>query len=849
VLTSGRLPLTAIPTAYRIYLKPDLDSRSFQGSEGITIQVPEAVDHLVLHAVGLSVTQVLLDGSRPGMVEIDAPQQIVILRFAEPIEPGEHVLSMSFGGLLETVPQGMFYQPYSEGGVSTAMIGTQLEPTDARLIFPLWDEPGYRATFELTVDVLETFVPVSNMPVASEQLLGGAMKRVKFLPTPSMPSYLFVLCAGEFAELKGEAAGVELRVLTTPSKVATAEFGLEATRKLLPYFNDYFGVPYPLPKLDLIAIPGGFGGAMENWGGITFNEAALLFDPARSSQGTKEGIFSIVAHELAHQWFGNLVTMAWWDDLWLNEGFATWLASKAADHFYPEWHVAPRTNRTKNHAMDADARSTTHPIQQTVIDPAEAVTAFDEITYDKGEAVIRMIEGFLGAETFRDGMRLYMKRHAYGNARTEDLWAALGEASGKPVGEIARTWTEQPGFPLVVADLKEDDGKTSLAVRQERFTLADPAAAPLIWELPLVYSINGHKHSIVLASQEAVLPIADPDAVVKVNAGDFGYFRVWHRGDLGRRLLRDYPSLGEADRVGLLSDAYALAIADKAPVEEYLALLDRARLDRSVAVWKQILDTLDELDFLELGTSGRESFHAAARRLLQPLGHVLTWEPLQGEEAVDALLRVRTLLMLGRFGDSEVKLEATRRFDQFLADPDSLPGNLRPVILGIIGRYATPEQYDAISRLARKSERIEDKQLFYGALSRVLDPELARRTLAISITDEAEPTLAAQLVLQVSYGENRDLGSEFACENSAVLLAKKDLIGRYKYLPSAFEAYSDLAKADELVEAGQRLLPPEAASEVRKEVERIRFRSDLKARFLPAVDKWAASAFAETAVS
>ena len=316
---------------------------------------------------------------------------------------------------------------------------------------------------------------------------------MRFATSPSMASYLVVLVAGELDSIEAEQDGVKLRVVTTKGKAEMGRYALESAAKILHYYNDYFGVPYPLPKLDLIAIPGGFGGAMENWGGITYYESALLFDPKNSSTETKQDIFAVVAHEMAHQWFGDLVTMAWWDNLWLNEGFASWMGSKCTDHFNPEWNEWLRRNEPrdptrrigfpKDTAMQSDARSTTHPVQQPIATEAEAGSAFDEITYRKGQSIIRMLESFLGEEVFRDGIRKYIAAHKYSNTTTADLWQALTEVSGKPVGEIAPGWTEQPGFPVV----KVEREKNTIKLTQERFTVhfLDPPA--LQWQIPLTY--------------------------------------------------------------------------------------------------------------------------------------------------------------------------------------------------------------------------------------------------------------------------------------------------------------------------------------------------------------------------
>lgn len=460
--TPGKLPKEVRPTEYAIRIVPDLGKLTFTGSETIKLQVGQPVTKLVLNSLEIEVASASIDDQElPNKaIQLDPEEQTLTLTLPNELASGEHVLSLKFSGKINAQGQGLFFARYQEHGSNRKkiMLGTQFEATDARRMFPCWDEPSFRARFQLTTVVPAEFSAVSNMPVEGERKIEEG-KEVRFSLSPEMSSYLVVLCAGEFDSIESEQDGVKLRVVTTKGKGEMGRYALESEAKILRYFNDYFGVPYPLPKLDLIAVPGGFGGAMENWGGITFYESALLFDPKNSSIETKQDIFSVVAHEMAHQWFGDLVTMAWWDNLWLNEGFASWMGSKCTDHFNPEWHEWLRRNAPrdpsrrvgflKDTAMQSDARSTTHSVQQPIRNEAEANSAFDEITYRKGQSIIRMLESFLGEEVFRDGIRKYIAAHKYSNTTTADLWQALTDVSGKPVGEIAPVWTEQPGLPVV----------------------------------------------------------------------------------------------------------------------------------------------------------------------------------------------------------------------------------------------------------------------------------------------------------------------------------------------------------------------------------------------------------------
>src|SRR5256714_2760739 len=516
--TPGKLPKEVVPTEYSIRIVPNIDKFTFTGTETVKLEVRSPVHQLVLNALELDVTEATLDGKPLPKSAAKIDKENELLRLALPSEraPGDHTISLSFSGKINQQGQGLFYMRYQEhgSGATKVMLGTQFEATDARRFFPCWDEPVFRARFQLTAVVPENWLAVSNMPIESEKKIAEG-KEVRFAATPPMSSYLNVFVAGELDLIEARGVSTQVRVIATKGKAELGRYALEATAQILQYYNDYFGVPYPLPKLDQIALPGGFGGAMENWGGVTYYESALLFDPKNSSAETKQNIYEVIAHEVAHMWFGDLVTMAWWDNLWLNEGFASWMGTKCTAKFNPQlegWleksvprDPARRIGIVKETAMEGDARATTHSIQQKVANEAEANSAFDDITYKKGQSFLRMLESFLGEETFRDGIRRYMQAHKYSNSTTADLWNALREASGNPVVEIAAGWTEQPGFPVVNVKRKAN-GK--IALSQERFTINFHDNRGTTWKIPLTYFIDGQ-------SAPATLLMSDKTATLE----------------------------------------------------------------------------------------------------------------------------------------------------------------------------------------------------------------------------------------------------------------------------------------------------------------------------------------------
>jgi aminopeptidase N len=840
--TPGQLPKTVVPESYAITLAPDPKSLQFLGSETINIDVRKPTRTIILNALNLEIPEAkLTDLGLAATIKIDQEKQTATFTFPQVIATGKHKLALSFKGKAGTQAEGLYYVNYQTDQGKKLLFGTQMEATDARRMFPNWDEPVFRAQFALTVKVPSNFMAVSNMPIAEEKAIGNGLKQVRFGETPSMASYLVVLVAGELAAIEDEVAGVKIRVVTTEGKQETGRYALNSLKKILPYYNDYFGKKFPLPKLDMIAIPGGFGGAMENWGGITYNESVLLFDPANSSQQTKEDVFIVVAHEVAHQWFGDLVTTAWWDNLWLNEGFASWMEAKATDQFNPTWNTWLRYDAPKQVAMDSDARSTTHPIQQPVRDPAEAASAFDEITYQKGGAVIRMIETYLGEDKFRAGIRSYMATHQYGSTTTADLWESLQQASGVDVGAIAAGWTEQPGFPVVVVDGTCNAGKRSVKLSQERFTIDDPKADPLRWQIPITYTaaIEGTPQTYLLKDKSASLDAGNCDTPVKLNAGNTGYYRVQYSSALQQQLKDQFALYPLTDRLNLLSDSWALVKAGRSSTRDYLNLAEGVREQTDLALWNQVLGTLSSIDDLQSGQPGRSAFQSYGRNFLGNLYKSLGWEAKPGELETTALLRSNMLTLLGDFRDAPVIAEARSRFAAYLKDPKSLAPNLRPTVFHIVGRYSDQATYDQLHSLALKTQSTEEKRLFYRAMTDALDPVLAKQTLEIVFKNELEPGLASSLVLQVAdNGEQPALAWDFAKTHVKELLTMQAFFARNRYIPRLAGNFSDQSRADELEAFAKANLPADAMSEVKKSVARIRYRADLKKRELPVIDTY-----------
>lgn len=848
--TPGKLPKNVLPEEYTIRIVPNLEKHSFTGSETVKLNVREPVKQLVLNALEIKINKASIDGKAVDVsaIKLDEKEQTVTI--AAELAVGNHQVDLEFIGKINQQGQGLYYAPYQEQGTGKKkiMLGTQFEATDARRMFPCWDEPSFRARFQLTAVVPENFIAVSNMPILSEAKVPGG-KEIRFGVTPPMASYLNVFCAGELDAIQTKKGEVTHGIVATKGKAEMGRYALASSQQILDYFNDYFGEPYPLPKLDHIAVPGGFGGAMENWGGITYYESRLLFDREKSSAETKQGIYEVIAHETAHMWFGDLVTMAWWDNLWLNEGFASWMGTKVSAKFNPDWEVwlsktTPR-DPTRRHgigkeaAMEGDARATTHPIQQPIKTEAEANSAFDDITYRKGMSFIRMIESFLGEEVFRDGIRKYIAAHKLSNTTTTDLWNALSEASGKPVVEIAAAWTEQPGFPVVKVT-RDADGKITLT--QERFTVHFDNPPPLEWKIPLTYATPGESAtSVLMTSKSMELPNISANRAIKLNVEGAGNYRVQYDATSWKLLLAELPKLSVADRVNLLSDSWALVQANRAPFSLYLDLVEKLPTKTELAEREQITLVFDYVNRLLASEPKRADFQKYARSILRPSFDELGWGPRQGEPVKIGSLRASLIRALGELNDTQIVADCRERFQKYLAEPNSLAPDLRPPVLAVVGRHADGATWNKLHELGLKTTSIEEKQNYYDALANAIDPNLAARTLEISLGNELPTSRATYLVAKVGrQSEHPEIAWAFAKAHMKQLLAKADAVSANSYAPSLFNFFSDPARIAELERYAKTDLPPAAAKDVAKAIDEVGFRAELKPRLVIQLASWIA---------
>ncbi len=763
------LPAGITPSHYDLELAPNAGAATFEATVGITLTFDHPTADIKLNAADLKFEQVrITDVAGAPAIDFDAREQTATLHFAAPVPAGRHVLSIHYSGLINASAAGLFYLDYAAGRISKRALYTEFENSDARRLLPCWDEPNRKATFTLTVVAPSVQMVVSNMPAARVRRLAGGMARTTFQITPKMSTYLLFLAVGDFERITRQVGAVQIGMVFKRGDAQRARFALDAAAQILPFYEDYFGFAFPLPKLDLVAGPGQSQEfeAMENWGAIFGFERYLLVDPHSSTQADAIETYIDVAHEMAHQWVGDLVTMDWWNDLWLNEGFAEWMQFKAVDHFHPQWQPWLRAAGEREEGMQLDSRTGTHPVITPIADVQQANNAFDAITYNKGMAVIRMLERQMGESAFRDGVRRYIRAHAYGNAVSDDLWQELDRTASDPVTPIAHEFTLQPGVPLIRAS-----GGDALHLEQARFT-ADGATAPQVWQVPVaVRGTQGRQWSGQVSAAAAVtLPqIAAPGALV--NAGQDGYFRTLYAPSLLPALVARFDSLAAADQLGILLDGAALGMAGYEPLPDVLQLCQSVHPGMPPAVQRAATIILADIARLYRGRTGEGLFTQFARTDLSRLLAATGWSPTQGEAADTERLRATLIDALSELDDPQVIARARTLFAGFLRDPDSLDSRLREQVLDVIAAHADDTSWQQLHQLAVNAHSTVEKQRLFEMLGLAHSPILAQRALDLTLTNEIVPTTRPMILNSVAV-RHPQLAFDFA-------IAHRDLVNSW----------------------------------------------------------------------
>lgn len=844
-----QLPRTAVPSHYAIRVVPDASKLAFTGEAAIDITVTQATRALTLNAAELTFTSasILADGQKkplPGTVSVDAKAQTATVSFPQPLNPGKYRLSFVYSGVINTQANGLFALDYKDGaGVDKRALFTQFEAPDARRFVPSWDEPSYKATFDLSVIVPKGQLAVSNMPVASSVAQKDGSSLVTFGTSPKMSTYLLFLGMGELERMTTQAAGTEIGVITGAGNVKKAQEALDAAAQILPWYNNYFGTPFPLPKLDNVAGPGQsqFFSAMENWGAIFTFERAMLVDPKSTSEAARRRVYEIVAHEMAHQWFGDLVTMAWWDDLWLNEGFASWMATKVTSVMKPEWEALLTRVNGREAAMSLDAFSTTHPVVQHVSTVDEVNQAFDAITYEKGEAVITMLESFAGEDVWRAGIRAYMKKHAYGNTVTSDLWSAVENAGAKGLVAIANDFTSKPGIPLVkVEGAKCANGATTLTLSQSEFSRdarGAKDASPLSWHVPVKAQTIGGEVKTAILEGKGTLSLPGCGAYV-VNVGQAGYYRSLYPASNIAALAKNFTKLPSIDQAGLLADNWQLGLGGYQPMARALDLVDAVPTTASDVIIAALPDYLSAAHTMfegDAATQQRVLVYSSAK--LTPVLQRIGYDAKAGEGAQVPLLRQSLVDTLGDMGDPAVVAEARRRFDALASDPAALDGPLKFVWLGIVAKNADQPTWDRLRAMAHAAPSALERAQFFQLLGSAKDKALADKALALALTDEPGKTTSAAIVSAVA-GEHAMQAVDFVLAHREQYEALIDASARSQALARLGGGSADPAMADKLAAYADQYLTPESRKVTDRAIAAVRARADTRARLKPEIVAW-----------
>ncbi len=762
-MNAYRLPRHVVPTRYDLRLEPDLDAATFTGVERVSVTVTVPTREVVLNAAELAVDTAVFENDRGQRLEasirLDEPAERCYLSVPHPLAPGDWSLHLAFRGTLNDRLRGFYRSTFKDPatGAIRVLAATQFEATDARRAFPCWDEPDFKAVFSCTLVIDPHLIAVSNTRVVAERLEGGK-KVVQFADTIPMSTYLVAFVVGELESSEPVLVGpTPVRVWCVPGKRHLTAFGREIAAASLRFFERYYDLPYPGDKLDLLAIPDFAAGAMENLGAITFRETALLVDEREATHAELERVADVVAHENAHMWFGDLVTMSWWNGIWLNEAFATFMEMLAVDDWKPEWKRWTTFGVSRAAAFATDALWSTRPIEYEVRAPRDADAMFDVLTYEKGASVLRMVEQYLGPEVFRQGVRDYLRAHAYGNADTRDLWAALGRAAGQSLDAMMQGWIFTPGFPLVSARREGSD----LVLSQRRFTyLPEPPSfvrptgeRDARWQVPVRVRVDDRVHALRLDGVEARLTLPASARLVLVNEGGHGFYRVHYAPELLAPLLADPRRLAPIERFNLISDAWATTLAGLTPAADYLELLTHFHAERDRNVWTIVLSSLQALNRV-IADRDRPGLEAYTRALLAPAVSDLGWAPRAGEDELTRQLRGDLLRALGTLGnDPGVQAEAARRYAAALADPTAVDPNVLSALIAVLAHAGDERRYEDFLQRFRAARTPQEEQRYLYALAGFRQRPLLEQTLERTINGEIRtqdaPFVARALLMSV----------------------------------------------------------------------------------------------------
>lgn len=776
-----RLSKSVTPVNYALELKPCLQTFKFDGQIVIDVNVNSETTFIELNSAELKYEKALLtypDGSQVDSTQVllNDESEVAKLTFGTtPLKLGSAKLSINYVGELNDKLKGFYRSKYTHpNGEERYAATTQFEAADARRALPCWDEPAVKATFDVTIVADESKTVLSNMPCLDACALEGTnLKKFRFQRTPIMSTYLLAFVVGEYDYLEDtDKNGVIIRCYTPLGKKELGRFALEVATKTLPFYVEYFKIDYPLPKLDMIAIADFAAGAMENWGLVTYRDTCLLCDPQNSSLVSKQTVAIVVGHELAHQWFGNIVTMEWWTHLWLNEGFASWIEYLCVDYCLPELDIWTHfVTSDYCRALELDSLKSSHPIEVPVGPPSEVDEIFDAISYSKGASTIRMLHNYIGDEAFRVGLHNYLEKFKYRNALTEDLWAALSDASKKPVNELMEQWTKQTGYPCIsVSSSVNDKNETILKLEQKRFFSngSKPTAEEdYLWKVPIsivTKSSYPEVHTQVLLekrSDEVNLGSVPEGDWIKLNKNSIGLYRTNYSPELLARLVEliKEQQLHPTDRLGLQSDVFALSESGHLGAVEVLKFIEGFSSETNVVVWRDLISNLLKMSHVLLNTDFQADFQAFIIRLLKPISQKLGWTPTPGESGLTGMCRGTILRTLGINGDAETITEAKKRFEAHMKG-EAIPADLRSAVYASVLSEADETVLQQFIDLHNKADLQEEKMRLCTSLGSVRKPELISKVLEFSLSPAVRSQDSVTVICSVSNNTSTKRSSE-----------------------------------------------------------------------------------------
>lgn len=775
IASAQRLPSDVAPSHYAVTFTPDLATATFGGNETIDVQVKRTASAITLNSAEIEIQKATVTqngNSQDAKVSFDAAKEQVTLGVGAPLTAGPATIQIQFTGTLNDKLRG-FYLAKTQ---TRRYAVTQFESTDARRAFPSFDEPALKATFDITLVVDKGDTAISNGKIESDTPgPGDAKHTLKFSTTPKMSTYLVAMAVGDFQCNAGEADGIPIRVCGTPDKKPLGEVALRYAQEILKFYNQYYGIRYPYGKLDIVGAPDFEAGAMENTGAIFYRESLLFIDDKNSSVQSHDAVFEVLAHEMAHQWFGDLVTMQWWDNIWLNEGFATWMEKKPTQVLHPEWGSMLEAVKDTNEALNLDALRNTHPIRAKAETPDEINEMFDPISYEKGAAVLRMIESYVSPDVFRRGVNAYLRKFAYGNATAEDFWTAMAQASNRPVDKIMLTFVNQPGEPVITVKTGcvtppaqtvttrkgkrsrrkiQPHPKTEITISQQRF-LGDPRESGAkadnspLWMIPVCIKTDDNKPFCqIMADRQQTVPVVSCSSWVFTNVNAVGYYRThYDPEDLKKVSAAAMTGLVTAERMSLISDEAALIRAGQEKVGALLDLVSALGSDQERTVLESYRPMLGSINDFLVTDANREAYHTWVRSTFRPMLAKVGWTPATGENGDTRTLRADLVEILGQAGeDPDTIKEATKLARQYLQDPNSVDATLAPSVLRVAalgGDSALLDEYLA------GLQRMKSPEQYYNvgfALTEFRGQPLVERVLQLAVSPQVRNQDAPHLI-------------------------------------------------------------------------------------------------------